>query len=129
MELVYGCYNWTIVTEEEFIEILNGEDLELSFLISGEPDSRVEPSEGYFEDTDEALLWLRACYVFILNHLQEYTTERDGVIEDFDCYDGFLSRLEVLVDEYLGDIEKFELTSEGLYDGFIDDDTDSEEYD
>lgn len=120
------------VTKEEFVKVMRGEDVELSFFSSDnkeeeeipdetddEEHSRPEPSEGYFESTFEALLWLRSCCIYILDELTTYASERDDDIEAFDYYDGFLSPLETLVDEYLGDINDFEKTSEGLYEGFF----------
>lgn len=117
------------VTEDEFFKIAKGEEVELSFLSSeteeendlGEVEkienSRPDPSEGYFEDTSEALLWLRACSIYIIDELISYASEREDSIEAFDYYDGFLSRLETLVDKYLGDIDDFEKISADLYDG------------
>lgn len=129
------------ITEDEFMGILSGEDIELSFFESEadkdddedsgeEEDGRLEPSEGYFEHVDEALLWLRASGLYIWSHMVDHAAELGCVIEDYDYYDGFLSRIGVILDDYFEDIENYERMRENLYDGVDDmvvDEEDSDE--
>ncbi|MFW9810389.1 MAG: hypothetical protein ACFFE6_13505 [Candidatus Thorarchaeota archaeon] len=65
------------VSEAEFIQVLNGEDVELSFLSDNyeeeddeeeawEGKDRPTPSVAYFKDMREALKWLRSAARFVL---------------------------------------------------------------
>lgn len=65
------------VSEEEFIRVLNGEEVELSFLSDSSEEEedeeevwvgedRPKPSATYFKDMEEALKWLRSAARFVL---------------------------------------------------------------
>jgi len=65
------------VSEEEFIRVLNGEEVELSFLSDSSEEeedeeevwegrNRPEPGVAYFKDMEEALKWLRSAARFVL---------------------------------------------------------------
>ncbi|MFW9804249.1 MAG: hypothetical protein ACFFFC_16435 [Candidatus Thorarchaeota archaeon] len=128
------------ITEDEFVGILNGEDVSLSFFESDtdddddevyeeEEDDRLEPSMGYFEHVNEAILWLRASGLYIWNHMADHAAELGFTIDDYDYYDGFLSRIGSILDDYFEDIENFEQLIDNLYDGVDDMVFDEEELD
>ncbi|MBA7583207.1 hypothetical protein ES708_25148 [subsurface metagenome] len=69
------------VSEEEFTRVLNGEDVELSFLSDNyeeeddeeeveEYTDRPKPSVEYIKDMEEALKWLRSAARFVLTEIE-----------------------------------------------------------
>lgn len=123
------------VTEDEFVKVVKGEEVELSFFsseidedeasseVESDDNSKPKSSEDYFEDTGQALDALRVCCIYLLDKLNDYAIERDDDIETFYYYDDFIRPIESLVEDYLGDPEDFEQLLNGLYDGdFINED-------
>ncbi len=102
-------------SEEEFLRVLHGEEIDFR-----DYNLRLEPSEQYFHDVKECMLWLRASTLYIWNHMESHATELDCVIEDYDYYDGFLSRIGTLLGGHLEDLDKYEQLIENIYDGVDD---------
>jgi hypothetical protein len=111
-------------SQEEFLKVLQGQkidfyeenDKDLEF----EQENRLEPDPALFEDIDEALSSFRESALYIWNHMDRHAIEVGFDIVDYNYYDGFLSVIGRILDEYFEDIENYERMLEHLYDGVDD---------
>ncbi|MBD3158234.1 MAG: hypothetical protein GF309_05535 [Candidatus Lokiarchaeota archaeon] len=80
----------------------------------------VEFSSGRREALEEALKWWHVCSYYIFMTMQANAEEQGFLIEDYDYYDGFLSYIDRILDDYFENEANNKRMLEHLFDGVDD---------
>ncbi len=80
----------------------------------------IEFSEGREAALKEALNWWHVCSYYIFMTMEANAEEQGFTIEDYDYYDGFLSYIDRVLDDYFENERNNKRMLEHLFDGVDD---------
>ena len=80
----------------------------------------LEDSSGRKAALEEALKWWHVSSYYIFMTMQVHAQEQGFTVEDYDYYDGFLSYVDTMLDDYFENKENHRRMLEHLFDGVDD---------
>ena len=92
---------------------------------------KIEFSDGRKNAIEEALKWWHVSSYYLFMTLQLNAEEQGFTVEDYDYYDGFLSFIDGVLDDYFENEEDNKRMLEHIFDGVddmvVDDDEEEDE--